>query len=397
MKLKYLIHLLFILGFVFTHIKAQIHFDGSLHSSFYAWENADEVQQLNFYQGIQMRIFPEKYSNLQFNSYFRFANSGDPAEWNERVYNSYIAWKSSANQFELRLGRQFVYHGVMNGTVDGILFSTKPFKSITVKFLAGIAAPTDRKLELMDWDSGNVLGAFSSYKISNNVKFNLSYFQRAKNNELIWQQLGTALSGKIINKLYFYSKFDYNLKSSDYQNMRYRLTYTADKWTFSGEFNSQRPRVYEDSFFRIFEIEAHNQIRSSVAYQLGAYQIGLRHFYTMYDDDNSNQAHLTLANKWGLLGFVYQTGYAGDNTGIFGEVKYDILKNFSIVIHSSFSSYQRQSIEIDEEALSFLGRLEYQPYKDLELQLEAQENQNSYYSNDLRGLFRLNYRFNHIL
>ncbi len=124
MKLKYFIHLLFILGFVFTHIKAQIHFDGSLHSSFYAWENADEVQQLNFYQGIQLRIFPEKYSNLQFNSYFRFANSGDPAEWNERVYNSYIAWKSSANQFELRLGRQFVYHGVMNGTVDGMLFST---------------------------------------------------------------------------------------------------------------------------------------------------------------------------------------------------------------------------------------------------------------------------------
>ena len=197
--------------------------------------------------------------------------------------------------------------------------------------------------------------------------------------------------------LLFNARFDYNLNTSTYQSMRYRLTYFMNKWTFSGEFNSQKPRVFENSYFKIFEIEPYNQIRTGIAYQFGEYQIGLRYLLTMYEDENNNQGHLTLANKWALLGFVYQNGYAGDNTGLFGEIRYNVMQNLSILIHSSYNKYQRQSVVIDEEALSFLGRIKYQILDDLDMQIEARESQNSYYKNDLRGLFRLNYRFNHIL
>ncbi len=397
MKSKYIFFILLSFYLFSLHVRAQIHFEGNLNSSLYAWEMAEDNNQMDFYQGVQLRIFPEAYSNFEFRSNFRFAKRGDPAEWNEKVYNSYLKWKSSDRQYEMKLGRQFIYHGVMNGTVDGLLVSTKATNSLTFKVLAGVPAPVDRQLKLTNWSDGSVLGGFTSYRFLGNWKANLSYFQKTANEETVWQQMGTALSGKIINDFYFMAKIGYNLKSSEYQNMRYRVTYYKDKWTISGEFNSQKPRVLEDSFFKIFEIEAHNQVRASIAYQFGEYRFRIRNLYTMYEDDNSNQVQFSVASRWGLVGIVYQNGFAGDNTGFFGELRYDVVSNVSIIVYSSYYNFQRHSTEIGEEALAFSGKVEYRPLKYLHLQVEVQESQNSYYKNELRGLFRLNYMFNHTL
>jgi hypothetical protein len=397
MSLKNTIYALFISVFMSSSLFAQVHLKGNLYSSLYVWENFNENQNTDFYQGIQFRAFHENYSNLQLNTYFRFARNGDPAEWNEKVYNAYLKWNSPEKQYELKLGRQFLYYGVINGTVDGMLFSTKLLKNLDVKLLAGAAAPIDRELVIQHWDNSNVLGFYSSYRFSNGLKLNASYYQKSNNLETVWQQFGTALSGKIICNLLFNARFDYNMKSSNYQGMRYRLTYFMDQWTFTGEFNSQRPRIYEDSYFRIFEFEGYNQFRSGVAYRFGDYQVGFRYLLTLYEDENNNQVHLTFGNQWGLLGFIYQNGYAGDNAGIFGELKYEFMENLSALVYSSYNKFQRQSVAIDEETVSFLGRINYQVLKDLDLQIEARENQNSYFKNDLRGLLRLNYKFKHVL
>lgn len=397
MRLKNYFFVIFMSLYLLSSLVAQVQVDGNLNSSLYVWENLDEQQNTDFYQGVQFRAFHKEYSNLQLNTFFRFARNGDPAEWNEKVYNAYLKWNSPEKNYEFKIGRQFLYHGVINGTVDGIMLSSKISKELNVKLLAGTTAPVDRKMDLTPWDDSNVLGFYSAYRFSNGLKFNVSYFQKSKDSESIWQQFGTALSGKIITNLFFNAKFNYNLKSSNYQGMRYRLSYYKDAWTLTGEFNSQKPRVYEDSYFRLFELEGYNQIRSGVAYRFGNYQVGLRYLFTMYEDENNNQAHLTFGNKWGLLGLIYHNGYAGDNAGIYGEFRYEFSEDLSILLYSSYNKFQRQSVAIDEEALSLLGRINYQLIKDLDLQVEARESQNSYYKNDLRGLLRLNYRFNHLL
>ena len=390
----------FVLGFFYAgtfSLLSQVHIDGNLNSSVYVWENLEENQNVDFYQGIQFRLFHEKYSNIQFKSYLRVGHNGEPSEWNEKVYNSYLDWKSLDKQYEMKLGRQFLYHGVMNGTVDGMLFSTKATKNLIFKVLAGVPVASNRKVKVMNWLDGNVFGGFTSYRISDNFKANLSYFQKTASEKSVWEQIGTAVSGKITDNFQVIAKFDYNLKSSDYQNMRYRVIYFNNKLTVSAEYNSQKPRVLENSFFRIFEIEAFNQIRSSISYQLGDYQLRLRNYYTMYEDENTNQMQFSVANRLGLIGVIYQNGYAGDNMGVFGEINYNLFSNMSVKLYSSYNKFQIQSIDIDEEALSFLGRLQYHAFKDLDLQLEIQESQNSYFKNDVRGLFRLNYRFTHVL
>ncbi len=178
--------------------------------------------------------------------------------------------------------------------------------------------------------------------------------------------------------------------------MRYRLNYFHTKWNVFAEYNSQRPRIYEDSFFQIFEQTAFNQIRSGIGYQVGNYTVGLHDIYTMYEEDEStNQIHATVSGAYGMIGVLYQNGYGGDNTGVYGAIRYSLLKNLILHLRSSYYQYERQTTAISEDATAISGGFTYKVSTSWQLKAEIQERINSYYKNDVRGLFRIHYAFNY--
>ena len=363
-------------------------------SSVYVWENINETQLVDYYQHVNARITAESYSDLYLKTYFRFGRNGDPAEWNEKVYNAYLNWISPCRKWDARVGRQFVYSGVMNGTVDGLLLNIRPLKNVSLKLLAGMDAPFNRILELTAWDDGNVLGAYGSFGVSDAINLKLSYYQKSRSSDVYWQLAGGSLSGKVMGILFYQAQYDHNLNTSSYQTMRYRLTYLDNQWTLIAEFNSQKPRIYEDSFFQIFEQTAFNQVRSGVGYQVGNYNIGLQDVYTMYDEDEStNQIHATVSGAYGTIGVLYQNGYGGDNTGVYGAIHYNILKDLLLRVSSSYYQYERQTTAISEDATAFSGGLTYKLSPSWQVKAEIQERINSYFDNDLRGLFRIRYAF----
>ncbi|MBN1409131.1 MAG: hypothetical protein JW956_15125 [Calditrichaceae bacterium] len=376
-------------------LTAQVKFSGMTQSSIYTWENFDEAQLIDYYQHINARVSLESYRDLYVKTYFRFGRTGDPAEWNERVYNAYLNFLSPCRKWDARLGRQFVYSGVMNGTVDGIMLNMRPIKHLLVKLLAGMEAPVDRALELTPWSDGNVLGAFAGYKVVEAFNFAASYVQKTRSDDIYWQLAGASFSGNVFNNLYYQAQYEHNLKTSQYQAMRYRLNYFLAKWNIFAEYNSQRPRIYEDSFFQIFEQTAFNQIRSGVGYQAGNYNVGLHDVYTMYEkDESTNQIHATISSSYGMIGLLYQSGYGGDNTGIYGSVRYDVLKNLTVYVRSSYYQYERQTTAISEDATAVSGGVTYKLSASLQVKAEIQERINTYYDNDVRGLFRIRYAFN---
>lgn len=337
----------------------------------------------------------ESYQDLYLKTYFKYGRNGDPAEWNEKVYNTYLNFISPCRKWDARLGRQFVYNGVMNGTVDGLLLSIRPVANMSVRLLAGMEAPFDRTLKLTSWDDGNVLGAYGSYGFSEAINLKASYYQKSRSSEVYWQLVGGALSGKVLNNFYYQAQYDHNLKTSSFQTIRFRLNYLKNKWTVFAEYNSQKPRIYEDSFFQIFEQTAFNQVRSGVGYQLGKFNIGLQDIYTMYEESkSSNQIHATLSGSYGMIGVLYQSGYSGDNTGVYGAIHYNILKDLLLRVSSSYYQYERQTTAISEDATAFSGSLTYKLTASLQASAEIQERINSYFDNDLRGLFRIHYAFN---
>ena len=371
---------------------SQFSMNGYLQSSVYSFENPDKSNQADFYQGFYLKFQHASLANTYLNTGFRVAKRGDE-KWDERIYNTYLDWKSENKDWHVRLGRQFTYYGAITGTLDGAMLDMHLFDKLNIKLFGGFDAPYNRKLAVSGNDS-TAYGAYLSYNVLESTRIDLSYFQRKRNNEVAWEQASFALNGRNFEDLYYQLQYDHNLLTDQYQGIRGRVTYYMDKWSFTGEYASQKPRIAEDSFFRIFDIKAYDQVRGGLTYNIGNYQMGLQYVFTNYSTEQGNQVIVTAANNWGLIGVVFQNGFSGNNIGVYGDVRYQVLSGLTAKLYSSYYNYERQTTDISEDATSFAGGLEYKPLTDLLLSAEVQESINSYYDNDVRGLFRLNYFLN---
>src|SRR5690606_26191637 len=114
-----------------------------------AWENA-RARQWDYYQGLQLQVRPR--ANVAVRTNVRVARRGDPAEWQERLYNGYVDWQSSGRDVQVRLGRQYVYRGVVNGSVDGVLLRARPLPRLDLQLVGGVTVPFDRPLRVQGWD-----------------------------------------------------------------------------------------------------------------------------------------------------------------------------------------------------------------------------------------------------
>ena len=374
-------------------LPAQLSVRGYLRSSIYGWENPAENQQWDFYQGMRLRLAPRNSSRIFLNTFLRAAYRGDPAEWQEKIYNMYLNW-DIAGKYRFRLGRQFLYYGVLNGTADGALLSGKLNRNFRVKLFAGSEAPPDRLLKLTRWKEGNVLGGYLGFALGGKGRMNLSYIQKTRSGEKYWQQLGTDLNAFLNKQLNLYARLDYNLLSSNYQVLRIRLNYLKRNCSLAGEFNSQKPQIYEDSFFNIFEIRAYRQFRTAAAYRFNRLELSLQYLHTIYDQDSDDRVIAAVNNRYGSVGVIYQTGFGGKNTGYFGEILYPILPQLSLRLYNSYYRYERTMTDISEDALSFSAGFHYRIKNLFIVQTELHQARNSYYKNDWRGLLRTSYLIN---
>jgi hypothetical protein len=385
---------IFVFLFTLSCISAQVNIIGNYSSSFYSFESSvDNEKTLNQYHGVIFKINPKNNSDIYFNGNIKAIYDRNPQEWREKVYNAYFSWLSPIAQTNIQIGRQFIYAGVVNGTLDAVAVSTKPIDKLKLKFYAGVVAPYERDLNLTSWDDGNALGGFASYKVNSGINVNASYFQKQRNEELYWQQLGTAFSG-YYNDVFYLIRYDHNLLSSEYQSLLVNASYNYNNWTFSTELSSQKPKVYEDSFFNIFKLREYKQLSVAASHRIMGYDISLRSISTLYEEDESNQhLFLTLGNSWGVVGIVYQTGFGGENLGLYADINYQVLSNLKFNLSSSHYKYERQSVQLEEEATSFSAGVKYNPIKPLSLDVQIQQSINSYYDSDLRGLLKLAYSF----
>ena len=379
-------------GLAAMPVQGQARLDGRVYASLYAWENAAENQQWDTYQGLQLRLRPSEA--LTFKTTLRLARRGDPAAWDERIYNAYLDWRPAGTNLEVRFGRQFLYTGVINGSYDGLVVRAQPRKRWDLRLVGGFAVPFDRALRVRSWGAGGTLGGYAAYRFGPLARLDVSYLQRLRGERIAWRQAGAALTGAWRAAVFYQAQIAYNLEQATYQGMRYRLTYRLRRWAVSGEFNSQKPRIFEDSFFNIFELIEFNQIRGGVTYQIGAYQVGAQYLHTIYEREETNdEVILSVGTRWGTLGAVYQTGYGGEQVGLFGDVRYDLTPGLALRLHASHYDYERRSIAFHEDATAFSGGLRYRPRPFLSIQAELQESLNSFYDNDLRALVRVNYSF----
>ncbi len=377
---------------------AQFRVKGALNASLYAWQNANETQLWDTYLGSHFRISPANAPGHYLNTYFRVAHRGDPAEWEERFYNLYLNVTLNPS-YQLRLGRQFLYNGVLNGTVDGLLLQGKATRWLKFKLLAGTRTPWNRKLEPTRWNDGAVWGGFTDLALSSNHNLQLSYLRQSRQvngtTRVMWEQFGTSLTGYLFRqRLNYYGRLDYNLQSQNYQQIRVRLTYLGRKLTASAEYNSQRPRIWEDSFFNIFDIKAFNQARLAATYRWNRLDVGLQYLYTRYEDGSDNRVIGMLGTRYGTFGVVYQSGIGeSKNLGLYGDLRINLMPNLTARFFGNYYNFERAYTNLSEDAIGYSAGLIYRYNKHFLIRGDVQQMTNSYYNHDWRGLFHLTYLF----
>lgn len=373
---------------------AQLSLSGELNSSLYSRQNDEQDQKTDFYQGVAFKLKYDKIQGLYLKTFFQVADGREQAGWSEKVYNGYLNYNSVDGRFRVRLGRQFLYSGVLRGTLDGLTVNYAPTARLKIRAALGAAAPDSRKLEVRNFNDNTAAGLYAAYNQSAALNVHLSYFQRATNGNIGWQQGALVLSGNILRPLFYLAEVEYNLKQSELQRVRTQLDYTWGAWNVFAEFSSAKPRIFEESFFTRFKMDGYQQGLLGVRYHFNDYQVGLQYMLTDYAaGDQGRQLILSADSRWGSLGLLYQDGSAGENKGLFGALHYAPWQGLMLFARSSYYKYQHHLIIESEEATAFAAGSEFKFGSSLAVRGEIQQRINSFYKNDWRGLISLRYRF----
>jgi len=393
MKVRLLqILLAFLCMGIWHTVNAGISYNGYVSTSLYSWEDANSTTNLDLYQGFYFKFVPNTQKKLYIKTYFRFARPGDDKQWGTKFYNGYVDWKTKNNRYHLRLGRQFTYYGVIRGSLDAISFSLRPASRLKLMFVAGSAVPFSQKLEFKKVSDNRAAGVFGSYSFSG-LRTQLSYFQKSRNGQKIWQQAGLSVNGSLTERVWYTADAEFDILHTTYQSLRLRMDYYVDKWMFHGEISNQKPRLYEDFLYQIFEIEGFSQFRTGLSYSLNKYRLNLDYLLSVYGSNLSNRIITGISSAWGYLGLLLNLEDQGRNMGLVGNVAYPLTGKWTLVFRSSYYNYKRHLVSTNEEAAALSAGMDFKPVKNLSIGARFQETVNSYYKNDFRGLFRLKYIF----
>jgi hypothetical protein len=391
---------------------AQFRYDGQVYAMAYAWEApADENgRRFDTYEGLRLRVRPGDALDVRTHVLFARRSRMDEAgslayEWEERVYQLYADARLSGRELTGRFGRQFLYRGTINGTFDALALRYRPRADWEVHALAGFAAPYARDLDFTPesddeslWDERGSLGLFVSKTFGQRVRANASWFQRHRSGDVAWSLAGVGFSAGYGHGRVVQAEVEYNTEQENIQRMRVRDWGEIGRWILSIEASTQRPRVFEDSFFSRFSVTGFGQVRLGLSYELGPGRAGYEFVGTDFEGDQRSGEHiltygLDQGRLSGMLGFVYQAGYGGERISPYVDARYELLDGVTLRGNFTYLEYERRTISLDEDATAWTAGILVRPVSRWWLQLDVQQAANTFYDQDTRLLARAGVSF----
>ncbi len=416
-----------VLGVLFCIISSEASgqfFQLRLVSSAYAWQRQDTVgQSSNHLFGYQTAQLSFAGEHLSFHTYMQGFNDFTGPLKNEgtvRFYDFYLKYSDLLDKIDLSLGRQTIFAGVGNGTIDGGVASIRLLDSrLKVLGYYGSLPSPEQKLEMIgDQKNNSMLGAQVIGTPTEYARVSLSYMHENLKPETYWAKraydstynvhdveitpLATAeeyVSGDV--------NIEYNIVSayarSDYDMILDRLSriqlFTRVKVTeplsLTGEYIHREPRLSYNSIFWVF---AYNTISE---YELGAEyaickdcQVFGKFGSVSYGDDNSNRITLGGSTKYTSVSFSWNTGYGGELAAFSVNAGYPLMNNkLTPTVMVGYAHYKLSSDAPTLDALSGALGVVYRPVPVFSLDTQAQWIKNKIYSNDVRLFVRGSYYF----
>ena len=268
---------------------------GRLATSFYAWERFDTVgtsqRSVRAFQAVQLSIAQDNVS--LHTSLMGAANVagafGDAGR--VRLYNLYLSWLNIGKSVDLHLGRQLVFAGVGNGTIDGIVAQASFLnRGIRVTGFAGATvSPEFTDVRKNMHDNYHFGGQIVTTMIPD-ARVGISYANRREERDPYWalrardtsfspvpyqvmtdaeaEALGSAdASYTLHERLSVYGRYDYDFKNDRTSRAQgsVRVNVTS-ALALTGDYIHRVPRISFNSIFSAFVTNAVDEVEAGVEY-----------------------------------------------------------------------------------------------------------------------------------
>ncbi|HAL57278.1 MAG TPA: hypothetical protein DCP63_12625 [Bacteroidetes bacterium] len=391
-------------------------------SSGYAWQRQDTVGQstnhLFGYQSVQLSIAGE---NLSFHTYAQgFTDFSGPFknEGQYRLYNLYFKYANLFDVLSLSVGRQAVFAGAGNGTIDGGLASVKLFDA-KVKLLGyyGTLPPPRQKVEMIGDRKNNFMTG--GQLVASPIEFaqlGLSFMNRkiasepymalrrdSLFNPYVVEIKPMAASERTISGdasvdydiVSAYGRYDYDLETEKSARMQlFTRVKILPSLGVTGEYIQREPRLSYNSIFSVFTFNTLKEYELGVEYALSSnYQVYAKYGSVSYGDDDSQRITLGASGKHGSVSLARNVGYAGELSAASLNFGYPLFDNqITPTVLVSYAKYKlSESASTLDASLSAAVGAVYRPLRVLSFDAQVQWIQNTIYKNDVRLFLRGSY------
>ncbi len=396
--------------------------NGRFATSFYAWKQYDTVgvgkNYLRAYQTIQLSMVQ---GDVALHTYLLGAAGGTNDIGLVRAYSLYVDWNNIGRVLDLSLGRQAIFAGVGNGTIDGLKLTARLLQDkVRITGFGGATVNPDFTGIRRNVHDNNSFGGQIVTTAVRDLRVGLSYINRREEQDPYWtvrardssynpvsyyiapeseaEQYGSADASYSLlgTRLFVYGRYDYDFNLSrtfrGQGNARFEVT---SKLSLTADYLYRAPRVAFNSIFSVFTLNAVNEIEGGVEY---AFLPAVRAFGKIasvtYSDDKSHRWTLGVNTSYGSVSYAGNDGYAGQLQSFSLQGVYPLLNRVvTPMLGVSYSSYRLSADAPRDNALAILLGAILRPVNAFSMDVQGQLMTNRIYKNDLRLQVRLMYWF----
>ncbi len=401
-----------------------------LSTYFYSWERADstnsdfETSHLKGYQNLLLDVTDKKWSlNTSLLAQEDIVNeSGDGFDYS--FYNLYVKGTDLWNVLDMKVGRQFVFAGVGNGSVDGLSLRYKAGMKKQYQFTVYGGALTPENYDFQSYSDLNnnfIFGSTFYYYGDQGLTTSLSYYLKRKQYDpyyapridsdfvtteelIVTDSKEEQLIGFNIN---YTGKKDYNLFGKAYYDIylkqfyhaEFSISYPIKNLTLSADYTYRGAQLtYNTTFWtmaQFWPLSHYQQVEGGIDYAL---KNGINLFASISDviyiDDNALKYQVGLKNPWYGIYYVGYSGYSGESNGAVGYVYHELVPTkLSGNLTLNYSNYKlgEYATQSENQFSGMLG-ITYRPSSQFSIDAQGQLLTNMIYKTDARFLLGATYR-----
>jgi hypothetical protein len=397
---------------------------GRLATSLYAWERYDTVgtsqQTMRAFQAVQLSI---AQGDVALNTSLMGTTNvlGDFGDAGHvRLYNLYLSWRNIGKTVDLFCGRQFVYAGVGNGSIDGIMAQASFLnRAIRVTGFGGATVAPDYAGVRTNMHDNYHFGGQIITTLVPDARIGLSYANRREERDPYWalrtrdtsfapvsyyvvnepeaEALGSAdASYTLRDLLTVYGRYDYDFNNDRTSRAQgsVRVNVTPS-FAVTGDYIHRVPRISYNSIFSAFVTNAIDEIEGGVEY---GFTPMLRAFARVagvsYTDEQSTRWTVGVNSGYGSVSYAGSDGYAGELQSFSVQGSYPFFGRMVIPMAGfSYASY-RLSSESERNSTTgvMLGAI-VRPTTAVSVDVQGQMLNNRLMQHDMRLQVKLMYWF----